>query len=136
MHNNSRHQGFARCALTLCSILEKIMFKRISNVILILAVLFLWVSCTGKGREATALASALERYHEEYKKYPENLQNLVPAFLPALPSGSCDHYDPTNCTYMYWWRADSSVPDLVYVYFAPFGRAVYRFGKGDWNDLG
>lgn len=112
------------------------MIEQITKIVGIVCFLFLISGCTGGNGKATELASALEKYYKVHERYPETLEELVPTFLPELPWGVCDHYEPSKCTYMYWWGDGSISPDLVYVYQPPFGRATYRFGKGDWNDLG
>lgn len=88
------------------------------------AVNHLVVILNGVGRTAdtitlTAVACAMERYRLAHGQYPEKLDTLVPAYLPAVPTGRFD-----------------GLPVKYVVRIAEGDRQLYFFGPNGRDDAG
>lgn len=82
---------------------------------------------------ALAVISAVETFKAKRGRYPDRLNELVPAFLPAVPSAK--PYGMLG-QFQYW---SSQPPDvhhtLMYTALPPFGRRLYNFEEHRWSAL-
>lgn len=85
---------------------------------------------------ADALASAVNAFRAAQGRYPESLDELVPAHLPAIPNARPlalmqDRFryrnPPANTD------GTRRPPMLMYTAFGPFGWSLYDFEKGAWE---
>ena len=73
------------------------------------------------------IIAALKSYHAQNGKYPDKLEQLVPAFLPAIPKA---RFSLTMNTFHYYVAKDSH--NLSYIVMPPFGFSYYNLEKGQW----
>jgi len=71
-------------------------------------------------KRMTEVADALARYKAERNSYPLRLQDLVPAYMPGIPSAKPLSLMSGGPMYIY----EPSAPMLTYVSIPPFGRRV------------
>ena len=81
-------------------------------------------------RRCNHLIAACEQYHSKYNKYPDQLEQLVPEFVPTVPMAK---YTMMFNSFSYTSTADRHT--ILYVSFPPFGRPYYVFEKHRWGDL-
>lgn len=93
-------------------------------------VLHHFASTTAKAR-AESLITAIQAFTHDHDRFPENLDLLVPRYLPSLPAKA----RPTWSDPGFFYHADPKAPTLMYVDFPPFGRRVYHFDSGRWTSL-
>jgi len=84
---------------------------------------------TANSEKIPSISAAMQKYFDEQGKYPEKLDDLVPAYLPALPKPVCSFFLP-------WIRFDIRVcGNDKPVFFTPtidgVGYDLYSFGNGD-----
>ena len=79
---------------------------------------------------AATIIAAVDRYHAEYKQYPQTLQVLVPKYLPEIPPAM---YAYIAAEFRYSSRDNKY--QLMYTTVPPFGRKVYDFTTRSWSDL-
>jgi hypothetical protein len=82
-------------------------------------------------RRVMAVADALARYKAERNAWPLRLDDLVPAYLPAIESAKPLALMAGQPTYLYQPEA----PGLMYVSIPPFGRRVLNVATREWSDL-
>ena len=82
-------------------------------------------------RRVTAVADALARYKAERNAYPLRLQDLVPAYLPAIESAKPFALMAGPPVYLYQPEA----PGLMYVSIPPFGRRVLNVATREWSEV-
>lgn len=73
------------------------------------------------------IISALKSYHVQNGHYPDQLEQLVPAYLPAIPKA---RFSLTMNTFHYHATKDSH--NLSYIVMPPFGFSYYNLEKGQW----
>jgi hypothetical protein len=74
--------------------------------------------------------AACRAYERANGRLPERLQDLVPAFLPAVPRAK---YVLMFGEFNYFSSPESHT--LQYVALAPFGRRLYHFEQDRWSSL-
>jgi hypothetical protein len=79
---------------------------------------------------ADRVIQACRSYERANGKLPERLENLVPAFLPAVPRAKYV-YSYGEFTYL----SSAEGHTLLYVAVPPFGRRLYHFEKDAWSQL-
>jgi hypothetical protein len=78
-----------------------------------------------------AAAAALHQYKARAGRYPERLEDLVPAHLPGLPQARRFGYGAKV-----YYRVDKEGgATLMYTTIPPFGRAVLDVQTGEWSIL-
>ena len=115
-YKNCRRERLIRCAIYLSAV-AMAFGLRIYNTSL------------ANERAATVIA-AVEVYKTKTGAYPERLEQLLPGFIPAIPSKA-------KLTLMdggFRYFSTSGRHTLSYVSFPPFGRRVYDFESGKWRD--
>jgi hypothetical protein len=80
---------------------------------------------------AQPVIAALDRFKADRGAYPERLENLVPAYLPAVPKA---RLMPAASRFFYMRRSDGGAT-LMYVMIPPFDRAVYDLEKRQWHEI-
>lgn len=75
------------------------------------------------------LIGACEQYYAKYNKYPDDLGQLVPEFVEAVPVAK---YTMTFNTFSYH---ASDQHRILYVSLPPFGRRYYNFEEHRWGYL-
>jgi hypothetical protein len=80
---------------------------------------------------ADRIVVACEQFHAANGTFPQNLQELVPRFLPYVPRAK---YCLMFGEYRYFCY-DGSHPILFWYRMPPFLRRVYRFDGLGWHDL-
>ena len=83
-------------------------------------------------RRAIAIGNACLAYRTKYHRYPVELQELVPEFLPSVPFAK---YALTGDHFVYSSLPGGREPMLFYEAFPPFGRRFYHMEKGSWGYL-
>ena len=79
---------------------------------------------------AATIIAAVDRYHAEYKQYPQTLQVLVPKYLPEIPPAMYAYIAPD-----FRYSSRDNKYQLMYTTVPPFGRKVYDFTTRSWSDL-
>jgi hypothetical protein len=79
---------------------------------------------------AEAVIAAVEAFHADQKRYPENLAELAPKYLESVPRAK---YTVLFGDFIY--DAFAGDATLMYTALPPFGRPTYRFIKGKWGYL-
>jgi hypothetical protein len=79
---------------------------------------------------AEKLVVAVEQFYAKQGRYPERLEELVPAFIPAVPRAK---YVIIADRFQY--SVASSRHALMYVVVPPFGRRIYTFEDRKWTDV-
>jgi hypothetical protein len=77
---------------------------------------------------AENLVVVIEKYHQSTGHYPENLEDLVPTYIPKVPSAKFALL-PTE--FRYSNSKDTTL--LFYVATPPFGRVTYNFNRQSWG---
>lgn len=79
---------------------------------------------------ADKLIEACVQYQNKYHRYPSKLEELVPEFIPNVPSAKL-----TFGFNKFKYISSDKHHSLMYVHFAPFARTYYDFEKGKWGSL-
>ncbi|MEE8300301.1 MAG: hypothetical protein V3R28_03240 [Desulfatiglandales bacterium] len=79
---------------------------------------------------AERLIEACYKYHNKYQQYPNKLEDLVPDFIPRVPSAKF-----TLSFNKFRYISSDKHHMLTYVHRPPFGRPFYDFEKGKWGYL-
>ncbi len=79
---------------------------------------------------AEKLIEACNQYHRTYNRYPDRLDDLIPDFIPKVPSAKL-----TFGFNKFKYISSDKHHSLMYVSFPPFGRPYYNFEKGKWGYL-
>lgn len=79
-------------------------------------------------RHAETLIVALKQYQAKHGAYPNQLEQLVPEFLPAIPQA---RFSLTQNTFFYH-AADNS-HTLSYMVMPPFGWESHNLETGRWT---
>jgi hypothetical protein len=79
---------------------------------------------------AEAVIVAVEAFHADQKRYPENLAQLAPEYLESVPRAK---YTVFFHDFIYFASAGDAT--LMFVALPPFGRPTYRFVSGKWGYL-
>ncbi len=82
-------------------------------------------------KRVVAIADALARHKAERNAYPLRLQDLVPAYLPAIPAPKPLSLLAGGILYIY----DAAGPSLMYVSIPPYGRRVLNVVTREWTDV-
>lgn len=82
-------------------------------------------------RRAEQIVAACQRYRAERGVYPNQLEDLVPGFLPAVPPANVALM-PTSFHYSFRPKEPDAVPWLWYHDFPGGARISYNFGTGRW----
>jgi hypothetical protein len=77
---------------------------------------------------ADRVIAACRSYESAHGRLPDRLQDLVPAFLPAVPRAK---HTGMYGAFTYFSSAESHT--LMYVAFPPFGRRLYHFEERRWG---
>jgi len=79
---------------------------------------------------ADRVIEACRSYERAHGKLPERLQDLVPAFLPAVPRAKY-----TGMYGEFTYSSSATRHTLLYVALPPFGRRLYHFEENRWGQL-
>ncbi len=77
---------------------------------------------------AKDIIAACEQFKAKRGRYPEKLTELVPDYLPAVPSAK---YSLMGSSFRYFGRQDSRA--LMYEAVPPYGRKYYVFERKAWE---
>ena len=77
---------------------------------------------------ANDLILVVEQYHKSMGKYPEKLTDLVPRYIPRIPSAKY-----TLGFNEFWYISLNDSVSLFYVDLPPFGRPTYSFNRKAWG---
>jgi len=80
-------------------------------------------------RMADDLISGVVQYKEKHGQYPEQLQDLVPEFMPGIPAAKL------TLSYNNFSYSSRTSPMLWYVELPPAVRRIYYFESGQWGTL-
>jgi len=81
-------------------------------------------------RRAREMVVAVETFKTKIGRYPEELDELVPLFLPAVPNAR-----PVGMMNNFQYRAAQGEHVLIYTVVPPFGRKLYTFERQRWSAL-
>jgi len=84
-------------------------------------------------RQAIKIGNACLAFHAKYQRYPEDLNELVPAFLPSVPVAKYSLMG--NAVFFYSSPIVGREPMLYYQAIPPFGRRFYHMETGTWGYL-
>ena len=84
-------------------------------------------------RQAIKIGNACLAFHAKYQRYPEDLNELVPAFLPSVPVAKYSLMG--NAVFFYSSPIVGREPMLYYQVIPPFGRRFYHMETGTWGYL-
>lgn len=73
---------------------------------------------------------AIEAYKATSGAYPAKLEQLVPAYLPAVPQAK-----PAGMMRAFDYYASDADHTLMYTVVPPFGRRLYHFERQRWSAL-
>jgi len=91
-----------------------------------------WIYDNIARKRVGEVAEALSRYRAIQGIYPEQLQQLVPEHLAAVPAAKPGFVMLNGI----WYRHKApAAPELMYVSFPPYGRRNYDVEKREWTDL-
>jgi hypothetical protein len=79
---------------------------------------------------ADRVIAACRSYESAHGRLPQRLQDLVPAFLPAVPRAK-----HTGMYGEFMYLSSPASHTLIYVAFPPFGRRLYHFEESRWGVL-
>jgi hypothetical protein len=82
-------------------------------------------------KRAIALGNGCLAFHAKYNHYPQQLNELVPEFIPHVPMAKSF----AGARFMYYSPASGREPMLYYEAIPPFGRRFYHMEKGYWGFL-
>ena len=77
---------------------------------------------------AEGLIIAIEKYHQSTGRYPEKLNDLVPAYIPKVPIAKYTLFSSE-----FWYKNSHDTVVLFYVALPPFGRPTYSFNSQTWG---
>lgn len=77
---------------------------------------------------AETLVAAVQAWHAKHQRYPDSLEDLVPAFIDGVP---CAKFSFGANRFHYRRAGDGAF--LYYVSVPPFGRPTYDFTRGEWS---
>jgi hypothetical protein len=102
-----------------------------------------WFQAQSRDRIAPTVIAALERYRGDHGTYPEELENLVPQYLPEIPLPRIGWLDSRDETFLYTYLGDSFLlefPSVIWVQcaYSPAYRdeSVEDEGEGEAADEG
>ena len=76
-------------------------------------------------QRADKIITAAEQYHQDNGRYPDTLENLVPAYMSEIPS-------PRIAPGVFYYLGAPEDPHLMFVEFPPFGRLSWSFINKVW----
>jgi hypothetical protein len=79
--------------------------------------------------KAVQIIAACEKFSTDSGRYPKNLNELVPKYLPSIPRAKCCFLQGD---FMYY-DSQESAPILWWYKIPPFGKEVYGFRDGQWR---
>lgn len=79
---------------------------------------------------AETLVSAVKTFHAKNQRYPKSLQELVPDYIPEVPTAKY-----TLISSKFWYAPADGTAMLFYVETPPFGRQTYSFEREEWRLL-
>lgn len=79
---------------------------------------------------ANILIKACNDYNVKYEKFPDKLEELVPKFIPSIPSAKPVYFEP-----QFNYYSEKGNHTISYVVIPPFYRAFYCLEKGTWSYL-
>jgi hypothetical protein len=83
-------------------------------------------------KRVTEVAEALIRYRAIKGLYPEQLQQLVPDYLPVVPTAKPGLIAMNRIWYLH---KPPGPAGLMYVSFPPYGRKVFNLETREWSEL-
>jgi hypothetical protein len=109
-----RRQRLARAGIFLVAVALVIGLNRANNEI-------------ARGRAET-LVAAIKAFHQQNHRYPDKLDELVPAFIDHVPRAK---YTLAFDSFQY--RSGPQFHTLNYTSLPPFGRPTYVFERDKWG---
>lgn len=91
-----------------------------------------WIYETVAQKRVTEVAEALLRYRAIKGLYPEQLQQLVPDYLPAVPTAKPGLIALNRIWYLH---KPPGPAGLMYVSFPPYGRKVFNLETREWSEI-
>jgi hypothetical protein len=79
---------------------------------------------------AESLIVAVEQFYAKHGRYPERLEEVVPAFISAIPRAK---YVVIADRFSY--SVSGSRHSLMYVEIPPYGRRIYTFEDHKWTSV-
>lgn len=124
-HALRRERSLALARLAACGIY---------TLTLVSVVGFIRLNTVVAERRALAVVSACKAYKARHGQFPKRLEDLVPAFLPAVPRAK---YTLMFNRFAYWDWSQQRPPRhvLVYVAVPPVGRRLYILEEDRWSKL-
>ncbi len=77
---------------------------------------------------AEQLIHIIEQYHQANGKYPAQLSDLAPTFIPNVPIAKY-----TLGFNKFWYINRDENASIFYVAMPPFGRPIYNFNNKSWG---
>lgn len=81
-------------------------------------------------KRADQLIVACQQYRASHQQYPARLEELIPEFLPRVPSPRLVSFSTPN---LFQYLASTNKHELIYVGIPPYGRMHYVLEEGRWN---
>jgi len=79
--------------------------------------------------KAETVIGALKAYQAKNGQYPDQLEQLVPDYLPAIPKA---RFSLTMNEFRYFVSKDKNSHNLSYIAMPPYGFTYYNLEKGQW----
>lgn len=79
--------------------------------------------------KADGIIAALKAYQAKTGQYPDELTQLVPGYLPAIPKA---RFSLTMNEFRYFVSKGKDSHNLSYIAMPPFGFSYYNLEKGEW----
>jgi len=120
--------------VTLFSIRNKPRFKYFGCKFLIYAILlsasigFHAYDISIAERRSEIIIATVNQYHQDLGRYPDTLQNLVPAYLSEIP-------EPRIAPGEFYYGGAPDDPYLMFVDYPPFGRRSWIFERKEWISI-
>ncbi|MBS4097759.1 MAG: hypothetical protein KGZ83_13090 [Sulfuricella sp.] len=87
------------------------------------------IDLAGAREKGETIVAALHAYQAKTGQYPDELEQLVPAYLPAIPKA---RFSLSMNEYRYFVTKGKDSHTLSYIASPPFGFTYYTLEKGQW----
>ncbi len=87
------------------------------------------IDLAGTREKADSVVAALKAYQAKTGQYPDELAQLVPTYLPAIPKA---RFTLTMNEFRYFVSKGKDSHNLSYIVMPPFGFTYYNMENGQW----
>ena len=96
----------------------------------LLSIAYVYLSNSMAEARTVRIAAACDSFNRKYQRYPHQLGELVPEFLPSVPHAKYV-LNPLWSSFMYIDKG----PLILYYAMPPFGRRVYHLQSKTWTHM-